>query len=91
LIQIQPAGRSSKSTHRRPVEQQPVEPKVSDGNNELVKFHRFNDIAVHTQAVTFDDILFLIRGGENDDRDDLGARITFRRPQDFQPVDFRQF
>src|SRR5690242_9600745 len=60
---------------RQLVEQHPIEAELLYGVGKLRKVHRFDDVAVHAQMVTLDQIPFFARRGQDDDRNIFGARV----------------
>ena len=68
----------------------PVETKLSDRVHELIEIDGLADVAVGPEIVALDPIPVLVRGGEDDHGDPLGARVGANPLQDLQTVDLGQ-
>lgn len=53
----------------RLIDHRPEESELADGLDELVEIDRLDNVGIHTQAVTLDQVLLLPGGGEHDNGD----------------------
>src|SRR5256714_11262887 len=82
------AGRSCRvRLGGRLVQDEPVEPELADGLDELTEIHGLADVAVRAQPIPGHDVPLLPGRGEDDDREQAGARGGADAPQYLQPVD----
>ena len=69
------------------VHNRPKHAEGADGLEELIEVDRLDDEGVDAEVVTFDEVLFLARGGEHDDGDVAKGGVGLDLAQDFEPVD----
>jgi hypothetical protein len=72
------------------VDDQPVESELPCGFCELIELDRLADIAITPRAVTPQDVLLLVRGGQDDHGDELGPIVGSDTVQNLQAIDLRE-
>src|SRR2546430_4609208 len=81
------AGRSCRvRLGGRLVQDEPVEPELADGLDELTEIHGLADVAVRPQPIPGHDVPLLPGRGEDDDREQAGARGGAGAPPYLPPV-----
>src|SRR2546423_887988 len=75
---------------RRAGQQEPVHAEVARRFLELVEINRLDDVAVHAQPVTLDQVPLLPRGSQHHDRDGPGAFVRLDTAEHLQAIDQRQ-
>src|SRR5207237_1243897 len=69
------------------VEDEPVDPELAHGLDELAEVDRLADVAVRAQAVAGDDVLLFAGRGEDHDRQQARAGVGPDAPQHLEAVD----
>ena len=69
-------GHSALPTQGRLVEQHLVPPQRAHGFGELLKVHRFDDVAVDAQIITLHNVALLARCGEDHHRHTIGLSLA---------------
>jgi len=63
-------------------------PEFSDHLEEVVKVHRFDDIAICSEQVALVDVLFLAGGSKDDDGNEFGAVVVLNDTEYVDAIHF---
>ena len=75
----------------RLIDQSPKDSELADRGNKLIEVHRFYNIGVCTQLISFDEIIFLARGRQDDNWQNTEPGVGPNLTQRLESVDSGHF